>query len=130
MKKTEQEILYPGIQVAGFKVLPWSFDQFFDMLPVFLKGSDILKQNGIGMSDLEGLVERKDIEKIISTLILFRPILPEIVSKTVGIEIEDVKRMEFDRVISITLVILIQNAERIKNFSGLSKKAIVAIRAN
>lgn len=124
VEKSEQEILYPDIEVAGFKVRPWSFDQFFDMLPIFLQGSDILKANGISLEDFEGLAKERDTKKILSLLSVFRPIIPEVVSKTIGIEIETVKKMEFDRVISIALVILIQNAERIKNFSGLGKKAM------
>ena len=124
IKKSEQEVLYPDVMVSGFKVRPWSFDQFFDMLPIFLQGADILKTNGISFSDFEKLEEKRDTKEILSLLSVFRPIIPEIVSKTIGTEIETVKKMEFDRVISIALVILIQNAERIKNFSGLGKRAM------
>ncbi len=123
-EKSEVGILHPDVQVAGYRVKPWSFDMFFDMMPVFLRGSEILKEQGITFENLENLGSEKDVKKIIFTLRAVLPILPEIVGTTLGIKTEKVREMEFDRVISIALVILIQNAERIKNFFGLGKTAL------
>jgi len=124
-EKTEGQVLSPGIEVGGFKVKPWSFEQFFDLLPVFVKGSMILKEKGIGIKEFESLGE--DPDKILSIVSSLGPIIPEVVARTVERSIEEVNKMEFDRVVSIALVVLIQNVERIKNFSGLAKAAMSSL---
>ncbi len=126
-KKNESEILHPEIEVAGVKVRPWTYDQFFDMLPLFLEASKTLKGRGIGLKDFETATGDGDAEKILSLLLIFRPVIPDVVALTLGKEAEEIRRMEFDSVISIALMILIQNAERIKNFSGLGKMAMQAL---
>ncbi len=126
VEKTETEILRPDVEVAGFKIRPWSFDQFFDVLPMFVRGAEILKDSKISLESLEKL-GREDPKKIVATLSAFRPIIPDVVALTLGMKQEEVRKLDFDKVISITLVILIQNAERIKNFSGLSKTAIQSL---
>jgi len=124
-EKTEGQILSPGIDVGGFRVKPWSFEQFFDLLPVFVKGSMILKDKGIGVKEFESLGE--DPDKILSIVSSLGPIIPEVVARTIERSIEEVNKMEFDHVVSIALVVLIQNVERIKNFSGLAKTAMSSL---
>ena len=124
-EKTEGQVLSPGIEVGGFKVKPWSFEQFFDLLPVFVKGSMILKDKGIGIKEFESM--GGDSNQILSIISSLGPIIPEVVARTVERSIEEVNKMEFDRVVSIALVVLIQNVERIKNFSGLAKAAMSSL---
>ena len=124
-EKTEGQVLSPGLEVGGFKVKPWSFEQFFDLLPVFVKGSMILKDKGIGIKEFESM--GGDSNQILSIISSLGPIIPEVVARTVERSIEEVNKMEFDRVVSIALVVLIQNVERIKNFSGLAKTAMSSL---
>lgn len=121
-EKTEGQVLSPGIEAGGFRVRPWSFEQFFNLLPIFVKGSMILKEKGIGIKEFESLGSNTN--EILSVISSLGPIIPEVVSRTIERPIDEINKMEFDRVVSIALVILIQNAERIKNFSGLAKTAM------
>lgn len=127
-EKNEGQILSPEIEVGGFKVKPWSFDQFFSMLPIFAGAAAMLKAKDISFSEFEKLTE--DPEKLLKLICEAGPVAREMVAKTIKVEPEEVGKMEFDRVISIALVVLIQNAERIKNFSGLGKTAMSSLMAD
>lgn len=124
-EKTEEQVLSPGIEAGGFRVRPWSFEQFFDLLPIFVKGSMILKEKGIGIKEFESLGSNTN--EILSVISSLGPIIPEVVSRTIECPIDEINKMDFDRVVSIALIILIQNAERIKNFSGLAKTAMSSL---
>jgi len=126
-EKNEAQVLSPETEVAGFKVKPWSFDQFFAMLPIFASAASVLKAKGISFSEFEKMTE--DPDKLLNLICEVGPVAREMVAKTIKIEPDEVGRMEFDRVISIALVILVQNAERIKNFSGLGKIAMSSLMA-
>jgi len=121
-EKSETQILFPGIQVAGIEVRPWTFDQFFDLIPIFVEASEYFKREEIKFEEIEAIV--KDRKKMLSIIASMRPAILTTVATTIGSSVEEVRAMEFDKVISIALVVLIQNAERIKNFSGLGKTAL------
>ena len=124
-EKNEGQILSPEMEISGFKVKPWSFDQFFAMLPIFASAASILKAKGISFSKLEKMAE--DPEKLLNLICEAGPVAREMVAKTIGMSPDEVGKLEFDRVISVALVILVQNAERIKNFSGLGKIAMSSL---
>jgi len=124
-EKNEAQILAPQVTIAGFKIKPWSFDQFFSILPIFTGLPAMLKAKGIGINELEKITD--DPEKLLGLICEAGPVAREMVAKTIDVAPEEVGKMEFDRVISIALVILIQNAERIKNFSGLGKTAMSSL---
>lgn len=120
-KKQEMEILSPGIRVGGYEVRPWTFEQFLNVLPSLISIGAILQEKQIDFDKIGELV--KDPIKLSDLLRSIGSIVPTIVSETLGISIELVKKMDFDQATSIALVIFIQNAEKIKNFSGLGKTA-------
>jgi hypothetical protein len=121
-EKSETQVLFPEIQVAGIKVRPWTFDQFFDLIPIFVEASEYFKREEIKFEEIEAIV--KDRKKMLSIIASMRPAILTTVATTIESSVEEVRAMEFDKVISIALVVLIQNAERIKNFSGLGKTAL------
>jgi len=124
-KKPEMEVLFPGIEAGGFKIKPWTFEQFLNLLPAFIDVSATLKESGIKFENIEKLAQ--DPKKIILFLSAIKPAIPQIVAETIGMDVSEVKAMDFDRAASIALVILIMNAEKIKNFSGLGKTALKSL---
>jgi len=128
-KKPDAEILFPDQEVYGVKVRPWTFNQFVSILPDLLNIRKGLKENGIEIGELENLKD-DDEGKILEFLVKLLPLIPAttIVAKTIKEEIEKVEEWEFDKTAGIFLVILIQNAGRIKNFFGLGLRAMQAVR--
>ncbi len=124
-KKSETEILSPEIEVGKYKVRPWAFDQFISILPSLASIGEILKEKGILIGDVESL--KKDTKKITELVEAIGPLIPAIVAKTLRIEVSEVNGMDFDQATTIALLILIQNAEKLKNFSGLGKSAFQSL---
>lgn len=121
-KKSETEILSPEIEVGKYKVRPWAFDQFISILPSLVGIGEILKEKKISLDDIESL--KKDAKKITELIVAVGSFIPEIVAKTLRVEVKEVNRMDFDQATTIALLTLIQNAEKLKNFSGLGKSAL------
>ena len=124
-KKSETEILSPEIEVGKYKVKPWSFDQFINVLPSLVAVGEILKEKKILVNDIESLKE--DTKKITELITAVGPLIPAIVARTLRVEVSEVNEMDFDQATTIALLILIQNAEKLKNFSGLGKSALQSL---
>lgn len=127
-KKSETEILFPGVEIGGHKIKPWTFEQFLNLIPAFIDVSVSLKDKGIKFENIEKLAE--DPKNLILFISAIKPVVPQIVAETIGLDVSEVKAMDFDRAASIALVILIMNAEKIKNFSGLGKTALKSLAAS
>lgn len=130
-EKTDQEVLFPEVEVGGVKVRPWTLKQFFGLLPVFMRMAEVLKEKGVELDQFEGLKDDSEgVQKLFAVLSNLSDAVPEInevIARTIERTVEEVEKMEFDRSISIALVIIIQNAERIKNFSGLARSAVESL---
>lgn len=124
-KKSETEILSPEMEVGSYKIKPWSFEQFVSVLPSLVEIGEILKEKKILIDDIELL--RKEPKKIVELITAVGPLIPAIVAKTLRIEVSEVNGMDFDQATTIALLILIQNAEKLKNFSGLGKSALQSL---
>jgi hypothetical protein len=124
-KKSETEVLFPGMEIGGFKIKPWTFEQFLNLIPALIDVSTNLKEAGIKFENIEKLAE--DPKKLISFFSAIKPAIPQIVAESIGLEVSEVKAMDFDDAASISLVVLIMNAEKIKNFSGLGKTALKSL---
>lgn len=122
-KKRDAEVLFPEQEIYGEKLRPWSYDQFVSVMPVFKAASDMIKQKGINFETIEKLWSERDIPGLIGILLEAMPFIPEIMLRGNGIEKEKSGSWDFDKTISIFLLILIQNAGRVKNFSGLGSQA-------
>jgi len=130
-EKTDEQILFPEVEVGGVKVRPWTLKQFFGLLPVFMRMAEVLKEKGVAFDQFEGLKDDEEgVQKLFAILSNLSDAVPEInevIARTIERPIEEVEAMEFDRSISIALMIIIQNVERIKNFSGLTRSAVGAL---
>jgi hypothetical protein len=124
-KKSELEILSPEIEILGRKIRPWTFEQFVALLPTLAKIGEEFKEKGITLEHLDAVGD--DSRKIFDLLTAVAPSIPAVVAKTLRIEQGEVESMDYDQVITIAVVILIQNAEKLKNFSGLGRAALQSL---
>jgi hypothetical protein len=124
-KKSEVEVFSPTIDVGGYKLKPWSFEQFINLLPTIVNIASILKEKNIEVNDLEDI--KNDLNKLSALALDFGPLIPAVVAETLKMDIKKVNEMDFDQVITMVLVIFIQNAEKLKNFSGLGKTAMQSL---
>lgn len=124
-KKSEMEILSPEIDVGEFKVRPWTFEQFLHLLPLLVGVVEVLKEQSISLDGLRNL--KNDTQKIAQIITVIGPVIPAVVAETLKMEIKQVKEMDFDKATAVALVIFIQNAEKLKNFSGLGKTALQSL---
>jgi hypothetical protein len=73
---------------------------------------------------IEGLFDNpgEKIDEVLDLLELLFPILPELIAKSTGKDIEEILDWEFDDTIKASLIIVIQNVGRIKNLFGLARE--------
>lgn len=116
-KKSEMEILFPDTEVEGYKVRPWTWEQFLAIIPDIMRGIGLVRDRGAEFEDLENSLD--DPGKIFRLVSLFGPIVPDIVAKTLRIEKSEIEAWDAYKVMNVAFVILIQNAERLKNSTGL-----------
>jgi len=123
-KKDEMEVLFPEIVISGVKLKPWTYRQFTALLPWFRELKTQFKEKGIKKDYLKELFDKPDekIDEILDLLGLVFPIIPELVVRTTGDELDTVLDWEFDKTLKVALLIILQNMGRIKNLSGLARE--------
>jgi hypothetical protein len=119
-EKPETEILFPEIEVMGIKVRPWSYAQMVSLLPWCLKIMNHFKQSGVSYENISTLAEKSQekMDEIMGLLSFALPLVPELIERTTGEK--NSETWPFDRTLTIGLVIVTQNAQRLKNLFGLA----------
>jgi len=123
LRKSEGEILFPGIELYGMTVMPWSHDRFVAVIPVLLRMWKRMQAEGLTLDDLSRITDPGESFELLERLL---PLIPvkEIVSKTLDVPLSEVEGWPFDRTDSLFLAVFMQNGQRIlgllKNLSGLA----------
>lgn len=113
-EKLDTEILFPEIEVKGYKIKPWVFGELVDLSPILSKIVKAIHAEGI--KSLDCLVER-----MIELIPLMLPFAPEIIAKTLHIEEQEIRTWPIDKATVILLTIINQNLGYLKNCFGLVK---------
>lgn len=123
-KKDEMIVLFPEKEVCGVKIKPWTYRQFSQLFPWIQEVRIQFKEKDIKQDQLREIFEKPEerIDDILNLLEFILPILPELVARTIGEDKEKIFDWEFDRTIKVSLSILIQNIDRIKNLFGLVRE--------
>ena len=121
-KKSEQEILFPDIEVEGITVRPWSFGQLAYMGPTLHKIMLEAQKCGFTADDFSDKTKELDMIKVSSLIMLVSPFVPEMVSMTTGIKRTEVESWPPEKGVAVFLTILSQNADKLKNLYGLSAR--------
>jgi hypothetical protein len=110
--KSDEEILFPEVEIQGIKLKPWSFGQLSRVSPALRKGAKALIDGGMTMDNL------KDHVSDVAFVLLEQG--PEIISHTTGIALAEIQEWDPVKAIPVLIVIVSQNLEKIKNFFGPS----------
>jgi hypothetical protein len=121
-KKSEEEVLFPGIEIYGHTVMPWTWDQFGLVAVDLLRMKNILKGGGDLQAEVFKIGADTDPDAIFQTLAALIPLIPakEIISKTLDIDAGEVAKWPFDKTSGILVVVVLQNIRQIKNLFGLA----------
>lgn len=110
-EKTEMNTLFPEIEVQGYTIKPWTLGDLADMAMSI--GQIIMSMRNYGIT-------LEDIEKSIPELItIIFPYAPDIIAKTLKIDMGEARGLDPVKATEILLTILTQNIEHIKNSFGL-----------
>jgi hypothetical protein len=125
-KPIEAEILLDCVEVAGYKIKPWSILKAKLLSPVIEEIIVEFKRRGISLKSffkLEGV--ETEIVNIEQVLFAIQPSLPKIIAITLNIKEEELDNIKQADVFNIISVILQQNIEYLKNLFALT---IVAMK--
>jgi len=115
MEASEIDILFPEIEVEGVKLRPWSLGQVADLAPSFMAIVKALRDSGIAFSEIEARMEE--------FVLVISPHAPKIISITAKIPEAEVREWPLAKATVVTMAILNQNVEHLKNSFGLVRAA-------
>lgn len=115
VKKTDEEILFPDINVGEYVVKPWNFGILFEISS--LVEAVIVKAEEKGIEDQLNNIDDSFIPYtvILKIFTLCSNELLEIIAITLGISIEEVKGVSMKQGIELVMAIFKQNSTVIKN---------------
>lgn len=114
LKKSEEQIMFPNQEIAGFTVKPWSFGKLFEISPKLEKLLNEMDEKNI---DLMGEID-SGVLKYATILKVFNAVGPgllEIISLTVGVPEDEVREVSVEDGVALIMAIFSQNSETIKN---------------
>jgi len=112
LKETDEAILFPEEEIAGYKVRPWSLGTVVALAPSIRATIQTCQQEGITADDYEMQIQ----EKFADILLLNAHHVPKIIAVSLGVSEEEAAGMPFPKAATILVGILKQNAAYIKNF--------------
>lgn len=112
-KKSEEEILFSEVKIAGYKIKPWSFGTLFDISKSLEVVLDKAEEKGIIKELTESDIFRYT--SIGKLFIISADEILKIISITLGVDVEKVKQLSMPEGIKVAVAIFNQNKEIIKN---------------
>lgn len=119
-KKKKEKILFTDIKVEGYTVKPFSLGVTNQLAPSLEVIGTKLLEKGVTINNLD-----TEIPKVIFTIL---PELPAVFNVLLDEKIEVINEFHISKVLSITLVIMTQNLEYLKNSLGPLKQIIQALK--
>lgn len=112
VKKTEEEILFPDVEVAGIIVKPWTFGKLFQISNDLDELINILDEKNILLSLENDLVSMSLIMKVFT--IATGPLM-NLITKSADVDEEKINSLTMEDGIKLVYTIFYQNWETIKN---------------
>ena len=121
-KKTDEEILFPDVKVAGTTIRPWSFGVLFEISDLVDHVINKMEDKKVGLDSIissDGTITFLTIGKLFT---IASPEVLKIMSITTGLSDIDIKALSMEDGIKMAFTIFSQNKETIKNaLNSLSK---------
>lgn len=114
-KQTEEQILFPEQKIGGIIVRPWSFGQLFDVSEPLERVLDKIENSGFA----DKLIDPESGDINLSYVGLARlftvagPELLNVISKTLDVEQDDLRKLSIKDGVAILLLMYAQNKEMI-----------------
>jgi len=116
---TSKNVLFPEMDVEGFKVKPWSLGTMEELTPCLERVTITFINKGITLENIE-----KEVPKVILSIL---PEVSTILSITLKEDIAKVKELPLNSVIALLLTITTQNVAYLKNSFGPMKSLIKSL---
>jgi hypothetical protein len=115
--------LIDEIEVDGLKLRPWGICDLAKLSPALERVVKGLKSRGVTMAAVR---DKKQLDEIIFVLL---PELPELLSVSLKLPMEEVEKLPNERALKLALVIVRMNVEYLKNWLGPATAAIKSVTA-
>jgi len=106
------DVLYPGVEVDGYKVEPWGLGEIEKLVPVFARVYAEMRGKGITIDSAT-----KE-ENLIPMILALLPEVKTVLCVTLNEKPETVEKFKVDQVIRLVLTIVNQNVGYLKNSFG------------
>jgi hypothetical protein len=110
--------LIDEVDVCGYKVRPWGIVQIAALAPAFERIVNKMKTRGVKLPDILNGIRDKTFVGIDGIIFSVLPEAPEIIAKTLKIDLAEVEKIPQSSVMPIVLTILNQNILYLKNWLG------------
>lgn len=114
-KKDEEQVMFPEVEVAGYKIKPWSFGTLFEISSSIEEIITKMKEREIPLPSFEEDFFGLNFEKVVSIFTIASPHVLDIIARTVGTDKEEIRDLSMTDGVSLALAIYSQNMEIIKN---------------
>lgn len=137
MEKTDESILFPEVDVCGYRFRPWTLDQAVELAPTLGSIVEIIEQSGISkaLSDILDAVDIdesgmkavvnafrvvwKDVVRALPGLApKFLPLAPKILMVSLGQPKEVVGAFDLNKTRRLLTAVAMQNWDYLKNYYG------------
>ena len=109
-KESNKTSLFSAKKIEGYTVKPWSLAMMEELSPCLERLIVVFKEKGIALDKVQD-----EIPKVIFTIL---PEVKTILSVTLKEDVEIVKEFDLGKVLALSLVIVSQNMEVLKNSFG------------
>lgn len=112
----DTDVLFPGKEIEGYIVKPWTLKQVRLLSPVFVDLFAIAKKEGATPENFMQIIE-----ELLPALL---PNAHKIISVSLGVSEDEADELSFGKASILTISILAENVEYLKNFFGLNEKVV------
>lgn len=137
--KDELEILYPEVELYGYKVKPWGLKQLAELSPYLYSLKEEIKKKGVDIFKIFGLEETKGknqkddtnmmIEGLFDLSTSIAPYAIKIICVSSGMPQTEAEGLPIDKAMVFLLTIVEQNINFLKNSLGLVTEKIGDLKA-
>lgn len=138
-EKNNLEILYPEVELYGYKVKPWGLKQLTELSPYLYSLKEEIKKKGVDVFKLFGLEETKGkkqkddlnmmIEGLFDISTSIAPYAIKIICVSSGMPQTEAEELSIDKGMIFLLTIVEQNINFLKNCLGLVTEKVKNLKA-